>query len=898
MLGWIGLALLSASWLFGLQYYHRPEPRTWLLFVGLGTTLLTTLPQRPLSRRHVLVALLLAIPVAVCWPNGMRTPVALLSIGLALSLAPSLVGWPGVIVRRLANGMLLAGCVLVVQSFGLDVYQMFTARSHELPAPLPGMLGTIATLLGIESGVHDSTVAIFSMRAVHMLGATWELLLDPVSFSFVIGGAVLLSWQAGPESRTRLAWFRRLAAPWKLLGLVALWLPVRAGLLMSIFLQGVLRTEYEQPLNSVYWFWSGWTHLAMLIVPVLLAWRFCPLGNASAGTSSELAMRRPSLAAAGWRQALAVLLTCAAAGTMTAAMLWDPVGPRKEGRVVIDEYNPDPEKVWERTDKPFDTEWYGNKSGYTYYCIYDYLQHFYDVSRLTQPIGDAVLQDCDVLVIKTPKDRPFYSDHEIENIRRFVKRGGGLLLIGEHTNVYGTSSRLNQIAERFGFKYVPDCLFGIDSVFTDVLEPPRAAHPSVQYIKRMDFATSCSLDVGFGFGRAAILATGLKNKTADYHVDNFYPQPADSADMRYGAFVQLWSTNYGQGHVLAFTDSTDFSNFCEFDPGKLELMMGMVEWLNHRRPAVEPWPWLIALTVSLACGACWAAWGSGQIGLVMLVAALLGYTATTWGVAAAQQRAMPMPAPLPEHHPLLAVMDRSVSGARFPVNGFMDGRPHGFGVFERWILRLGYFTARRPAPYGFASDVDLLVVAYPRRPVSKEYLRDLAQYVSRGGKLLVLDSYKNDKAFIEDANQLSLIRDQLDEPAAGELSEHATTNDLLEPFQMSVDHSTALQGALHCAQGLKTVATSSALQVSGGESFVWIDGHAVGAWRKVGQGMVIVIGYGDRLCDQQMGVTGDLEPDAELRNVYEWEYALVRAILRGETPTPTKAGEASAGGKR
>ena len=45
--------------------------------------------------------------------------------------------------------------------------------------------------------------------------------------------------------------------------------------------------------------------------------------------------------------------------------------------------------------------------------------------------------------------------------------------------------------------------------------------------------------------------------------------------------------------------------------------------------------------------------------------------------------------------------------------------------------------------------------------------------------------------------------------------------------------------------------------------------------------MVIVIGYGDRLCDQQMGLTGDAEPDAELRNVYEWEYALVRAVVRG-----------------
>jgi hypothetical protein len=286
------------------------------------------------------------------------------------------------------------------------------------------------------------------------------------------------------------------------------------------------------------------------------------------------------------------------------------------------------------------------------------------------------------------------------------------------------------------------------------------------------------------------------------------------------------------------------------------------------------------------------------MGLVMLVASLLGYTVTTWAVAAAQQRAMPMPAPLPGQHPILAVMDRSVSGARLPVNGFMDGRPHGFGIFERWILRLGCFTARRPAPQCFASDVDLLVVAYPRRPVSKKYLRELKEYVSRGGKLLVLDSHKNDKSFIEDAGQLSLTRDQLDEPSAGELSDNATTNDLLEPFEMSIDCSTALEGTLHCAQGLTPVATGSALQVNGGRPFVWLDGHAVGAWRNFGQGLVVVIGYGDRFCDQQMGVTGDVEPDTELRNVYGWEYALVGEIVRGESLNPTKSGAASAGTKK
>ena len=83
-------------------------------------------------------------------------------------------------------------------------------------------------------------------------------------------------------------------------------------------------------------------------------------------------------------------------------------------------------------------------------------------------------------------------------------------------------------------------------------------------------------------GRAVIRSTGLRNLPADYHVSNFYPQVEDHAYSRYGAFVQLWATRRGAGRVAAFTDSTVFSNFSTFEPGKAELMLGMLEWLNHR----------------------------------------------------------------------------------------------------------------------------------------------------------------------------------------------------------------------------------------------------------------------------------------------------------------------------
>ena len=52
------------------------------------------------------------------------------------------------------------------------------------------------------------------------------------------------------------------------------WLPVRAGLLMAVYLHRVLRSDPDRPLHAMNHFFSPWMLLVLLIVPVLLAWRF------------------------------------------------------------------------------------------------------------------------------------------------------------------------------------------------------------------------------------------------------------------------------------------------------------------------------------------------------------------------------------------------------------------------------------------------------------------------------------------------------------------------------------------------------------------------------------------------------------------------------------------------
>ena len=83
--------------------------------------------------------------------------------------------------------------------------------------------------------------------------------------------------------------------------------------------------------------------------------------------------------------------------------------------------------TWEPTTEPYGTKVYGEAGSYNYAAAYAYCQQYYEMSRLLEdePINDATLAGCDVLMIKTPTAR--YSPEEIDAVVRFVEHGGSLL---------------------------------------------------------------------------------------------------------------------------------------------------------------------------------------------------------------------------------------------------------------------------------------------------------------------------------------------------------------------------------------------------------------------------------------------------------------------------------------
>ena len=127
----------------------------------------------------------------------------------------------------------------------------------------------------------------------------------------------------------------------------------------------------------------------------------------------------------------------------------EPPGKLKAGRILIDDRFCG---VWEPTARLLDTKWYGDFSTYSFSSLAEWLGHWYSVDVNTnRTYTDEILSHYDILILKTPS-QPI-SEIERQAIDRFVTAGGGLLLVGDHTNLLVSGTHLNTLCSRYGIRF-------------------------------------------------------------------------------------------------------------------------------------------------------------------------------------------------------------------------------------------------------------------------------------------------------------------------------------------------------------------------------------------------------------------------------------------------------------
>jgi len=844
----MGIVSLSLYWTFAVPLSVKVSPAGAMLAVILGlfflgwavTHSVVEVPKPSPGIATLVVAAL--IVAAVGFPFPYRVGPVLALVGVSGWLA---YGRRYARLRPLWYALALGGFVLVAQSVVVPVYLGVNSAGHNLPW-LRWALAGLLWVFGHNPAVGADSVFVQTMRELHRFPVTTERL------GLFTASAIFLGFLVAVASSPSM---RRSAVRLISLGVLisAVYALVRYSVLITIYLYLMHRMGYEDTANRVDVFWNPWW-TAITFFP--LAWCLA----AVAPKSDRLGWLESLLSAVtsdASRLRLSILSVLLATTAVVAFLtLPEPAG-RKAGRVLVDEYHSD----WEKTTRPFDTEWYGQESGYNYYCAYDYLSRHYRMGRLEAPITSATLKNCDVLVVKIPTRR--FGDSEIAAIVEFVRRGGGLFLIGEHTNVFGSGAYLNPIARRFGFEFRYDCLFDTTRKFEQVYRSPRLLpHPLVQNLPLFFFQVSCSIKPCDPFGEPVIIGACLKALSVDYHSPNFYPQVIDRSDMDFGPFVEMWARNFGRGRVLGFGDSTSFSNFCAFQPGKSELLLASIEWLNHR----NHWGGWKAV---------WA--GLGLAALVMTIffskrsnspertqslTVLVAVAAVPLLALAARQinsEICSLPAP---QAPLVRIyFERQHCDYDLPIEGFVTQPMRSFDLFYQWVMRVGCFPFVGQSLGDCLKNADAIVLIRPNHEFTEREIEQLVQFVGRGRGLLILDSPTLPGAPLQP---------------------------LLAAFKLSI----ARQGQPYQGQ-VRAEGTSftveSAWPILGGEPLArGVGGETLAATAKIGKGNIVVASFAERFCDQNMGALWGVKPTGELLSVYQIEYALIREAI-AEKILPSRA---------
>lgn len=603
----------------------------------------------------------------------------------------------------------------------LPFFFVIASRFHRVDVVAP-VTTFLLNVLGSSASFSGGDVFVQSADKVYSFIPSWDALGLYPMLNVLLGGYCLFYMFSAPKKYYLL-------------------LPVTLLLYMVIRYLVIIFAFLEIQKANVFWRLDVLT-LSMLPLPWLLARTLPRAFEESAFILVRNAISHYNVQYRWFAASVVVFaLSC-----ITFFGFVDP-GEKKQGRILIDEKHSD----WEWTTEEFNTTWYGEKSTYNYYSLAEYLKYFYTVDQKSQALTEEVLKNYDILFIKTPTE-PF-SQTEIAAIRTFVEHGGGLFLVGDHTNVFGITTNLNPVASQFGITFRYDGQYDLDGELSIYRKPKVLPHPVVQAMPTFMFATSCMLDAPL-LAENAIIGYGIKSIYLDYARKNFFPKDAGSAEsMEFGLFVQAAGVTFGKGRVFLFSDSTVWSNFYMFIPGKPELLLGIMEWLN-RRNSIFGILRLISLVLGVTALLMTIVLARKlEKGRVLSALLFVGFLVTPPAVLAVEQlnrKFYPLPQP---HTKYVRVnFESEHSDFELPLLHITQRPEQSYHTFYVWLQRLGYVPSLK-SPYEEAlQDADAVVIINPHKPFGEQEIQRTEEFLTRGGKLFLMDDPRHTHHVI--ANQL------------------------------------------------------------------------------------------------------------------------------------------------
>ncbi|MBI3872186.1 MAG: hypothetical protein HY304_03805 [candidate division Zixibacteria bacterium] len=815
-----GMVAWSTAWLF-LAPNLDPSPFTFWWLAAIGTFLILAaaffdpIEARPWHPRVLLAAIGLLI-FGWWWFDLPFLGPLLLAAGAIAMVALGRADWG----RRLAGGLLTVGSVAMVQLIGYYIFIVYLGpRGHGCAIPA-SLIAAALRLFGIQAAALEDGLHLLAVDRLYQVVPSPNNMGLQVFFMVWMG---LIGLAIVGKVRVR-----SIAAGAFFIGMYAL---LRYGAIaLWDYNQGGMPDTYWS--NTIF-AWTAWP--VALLLQGMTTWKMPAIPSVAHGVAPP----------GSRRLVLAIVTITLGVFAWTAYEGYFPAGVKKQGRMLIDEFHSD----WEWTEMPFDTVWYGQQSTYNFYLLADFWKHYYDVTRHFDSLTPQLLANYDILLLKVPTQP--YSPKEVDAIYNWVQEGGGLILIGEHTNVFGYATFLNPIASRFGMRYIADIVYELKTGDLNLEHTPKILPHPIRQNMPPDFLFGgpCSIWADLS-ARSIITGMELKTLPADYTQRNFFPERSGHTGYRFGLFLLSLSLRCGKGRIVAFPDSTLWSNFFMFIPGKPELALGLADYVNR----FDPFPYWRVLTilfaaVALLFGAVAAA-SLGVEGWIWMAAVgclVFGGSARLFEAINRHNYVLPKP-----HTPIAQLNFESTHSQFFvPELRLAREADKDFSTFYLWASRVGVVPRKFPTLQDALAQPGGQILIDPGTPFTAEELSALRDFVSHGGTLYVFD---------DPANRQST--------SASVMAQFGLSFDMRPisaPAKLMPDMTSDVQAVLWQGSG----------RVIGGEPLLTASDSSVScAHIKFGEGQVIAFGNSHVFERKTMGYTAMI-PNPVQNAISQWEYRLM-----------------------
>jgi hypothetical protein len=505
--------------------------------------------------------------------------------------------------------------------------------------------------------------------------------------------------------------------PWRLITAFVL-LPLLA--LAAIPLRGLVPThDHGSPVISVL----SWrlVQFILLLIPIALL----TLARSRNGTQAAAAQSP----AVPWRR-IATLASMAAALTGLVLLSWSRPIPWNPGNVLID------------TRGTFDMEpvrWgaYGREmpQGASLATLPFVLDAYgFETTTSDTLVTEEALAQTDVLVVMNPDT--LFTDAEHAAIWEFVHRGGGLLVLGDHTNIMGVMEPFNSLLQPVGIS------LNFDSVIPKVdrwswygcmrFHP----HPVTRGLRdeaelKLSVGASLALDkraVPLLSGRDAYSDAGDWDNAQGAYLGNM---AFDRQEIE-GDLIVAAEATHGRGKVIAFGDTSPFQRSTVSLTH--ELVARVFNYLGTPGRAVA------GRQVRIAGGIMLLVAGGFLLGINRSrpeAPALFAILALIWLMALENRATVALPpGPVGDH---VAWLDLS-HGNRVDLHA---GRDEGLGGLENHLWRHDFVPlAMREFDSVRLHASPLFVTVAPAFPFSRNELTALRGFVENGGLLIVSAGYE------------------------------------------------------------------------------------------------------------------------------------------------------------